>query len=241
MTPEQQETKGGHRISSTLTMSTIAAAPTTVANDAVTPRILRPNSPRLSQESRIRRRLLHKLGIEPKQSIQKRVRPKQVKELHSINYFKTVSAPFLQPLQDSIGVSPPTSTVSSSFFSSVSPIKSLMSEEKSNPSRISVEHSKISSVRFDDDVLVVPVPSRHAYSDRIKKTIWRDAGELREIVNRNRYEYTFEGWDSSKVLEDDDMYVDIATGEKVHPCWVEANNGGDEDGGEIDETENTPE
>jgi hypothetical protein len=222
-------------------MSAIAAAPTTVANDAVTPRILRPNSPRLSHESRIRRRLLHKLGIEPKQSIQKRIRPKPVKELHSINYFKTVSAPFLQPLQDSIGVSPPTSTVSSSFFSSVSPIKSMIPDEKSNPSKVSVEHSKISSVRFDDDVLVVPVPSRHAYSDRIKKTIWRDAGELREIVNRNRYEYTFEGWDSSKVLEDDDMYVDIATGEKVHPCWVETNNGGDEDGGEIDETENTPE
>jgi len=83
---------------------------------------------------------------------------------------------------------------------------------------------------------VVPIPSRYAYSDRIKKTIWRDAGELRDIVNRNRYEYTSEGWDSSKVLEDDDMYIDIATGEKVHPCWVESGDVGetDEDVGEIE-------
>ena len=223
-------------------MSTIAATPTTISNDTVTPRIMTPSSPRLSQESRIRRRLLHKLGIEPKQSIQKRIRPKPVKELHSINYFKTVSAPFLQPLQDSIGVPPPTSTVSSSFFSSVSPIKP---KENPNPSKINVDLTKSSQqshIRFNDDVLVVPIPSRYAYSDRIKKTIWRDADELREIVNRNRYEYTFEGWDSSKVLEDNDMYVDIATGEKVHPCWVETSNDGDEDGGtEIDEIENTTE
>lgn len=224
------------------TMSTITAVPSTLSNGAATPRIMTPSS-RLSQESRIRRRLLHKLGIEPKQSIQKRIRIKPVKELHAINYFKTVSAPFLQPLQDSIGVPPATSTVSASFFSSVSPIQTV-SEQKSEQNRRNVERSSNSqtlAVRFDDDVLVVPIPSRNAYSDRIKKTIWRDADELREIVNRNRYEYTFEGWDSSKVLEDDDMYVDIATGEKVHPCWVETNNGGDEDGNEIDDIENTAE
>lgn len=116
-----------------------------------------------------------------------------------------------------------------------------MSNEKSQQNTRNLErsiNSQTLTVRFDDDVLVVPIPSRSAYSDRIKKTIWRDADELREIVNRNRYEYTFEGWDSSKVLEDDDMYVDIATGEKVHPCWVETNNGGGE---EIEEIENTAE
>lgn len=84
-------------------------------------------------------------------------------------------------------------------------------------------------MRFDDDVLVVPIPSRHAYSDRIRRTIWRNASELRDIVDRNRYEYTFEGWESSKVLEDDDMYVDVATGEKVHPCWVENGDADDDE------------
>jgi len=178
--------------------------------------------------------LLHRLGIEPEQTMQRRIRPKPLKDLHSINYFKTVSAPFLQPLQDSMTSAPrATSTFSASFFSSSPPQRSELSSNDERNHRNSSQHW---TVRFDDDVLVVPIPSRHAYSDRIKKTIWRDAGELRDIVNRNRYEYTFEGWDSSKVLEDDDMYVDIATGEKVHPCWVENES---VDGNEIAELEDS--
>lgn len=125
-----------------------------------------------------------------------------------------------------------TSTFSASFFSSSPPPSRKGLEENTISSHERNSNSQNWNVRFDDDVLVVPIPSRHAYSDRIKRTIWRDAGELRDIVNRNRYEYTFEGWDSSKVLDDDDMYVDIATGEKVHPCWVENESVG-EDVGEI--------
>ncbi len=177
------------------------------APSSATPRIL--SRPRGTQESRIRVRLLHSLGIEPQKNMQKRIRPKPMAE--PINYFKTVSAPFLQPLQDSIPRA--TSTFSASFFSS----QAAASVTEPKP----IRNSNSSKVRFDDDVLVVPIPSRHAYSDRIKRTIWRDARELRDIVDRNRYEYTFEGWESSKVIEDDDMYVDVATGEKVHPCWVE--------------------
>jgi len=208
-------------------MSTTITATTSISKSA-TPRMMA--TPRFSQESRIRLRLLNSLGIEPKQSIQKRIRQKATAELRPINYFKTVSAPFLQPLKDSISAPRATSTFSSSIFldSQVSQTKALQSNRNKDQQNW--------NVRFDDDVLVVPIPSRHAYSDRMKKTIWRDAGELRDIVNRNRYEYTFEGWDSSMVLDDDDMYVDIATGEKVHPCWVENSGLGDtdEDSGEIE-------
>lgn len=193
---------------SSITMSTLGAA------SSATPRIL--SRPRGTQESRIRVRLLHSLGIEPQKNMQKRIRPKPMAE--PINYFKTVSAPFLQPLQDSIPRA--TSTLSASFFSSQAAAS--VTEQKSiRQTNNTIINNNNSKVRFDDDVLVVPIPSRHAYSDRIKRTIWRDARELRDIVDRNRYEYTFEGWESSKVIEDDAMYVDVATGEKVHPCWVE--------------------
>ena len=50
--------------------------------------------------------------------------------------------------------------------------------------------------------------------------------ELQETVDRNRYEFTVEGWDWNTVLEDEEMYIDVATGEKVHPCWVEGSDEG---------------
>ncbi len=214
-------------------MSTIEA-PAPVSTSASRPNI--PTRPCSTQESRIRVRLLHSLGIEPKKCIQKRIRPKPIAE--PINYFKTVSTPFLQPLQDSMNAPRATSTFSASFFSSPPTDELISSETLGHKKRH--DNSQKRTVRFDDEVLVVPIPSRHAYSDRIRRTIWRNASELRDIVDRNRYEYTFEGWESTKVLEDDDMYVDIATGEKVHPCWVE--NGDpdeeeDEDGGIANPTE----
>eukprot|EP00531_Pseudo-nitzschia_arenysensis_P020030 CAMPEP_0116124164 /NCGR_PEP_ID=MMETSP0329-20121206/5139_1 /TAXON_ID=697910 /ORGANISM="Pseudo-nitzschia arenysensis, Strain B593" /LENGTH=137 /DNA_ID=CAMNT_0003618135 /DNA_START=300 /DNA_END=713 /DNA_ORIENTATION=- len=131
-----------------------------------------------------------------------------------------------------------TSTLSASFFSSPPTNDQTSSDTHSHKKRHNNPQRR--TVRFDDDVLVVPIPSRHAYSDRMRRTIWRNASELRDIVDRNRCEYTFEGWESSKVLDDDDMYVDVATGEKVHPCWVE--NGDlyeeeDEVGGIVNPTE----
>lgn len=90
--------------------------------------------------------------------------------------------------------------------------------------------SSARTVRFDRDVLVVPIPSRYAYSDRIQKAFWRKGNELQETVDRNRYEFTVEGWDWNTVLEDDEMYIDVATGEKIHPCWVEGSDEGQMEG-----------
>ena len=81
--------------------------------------------------------------------------------------------------------------------------------------------SKRTRIQFNDDVMVVHIPSRHEYSDRIRRFLWSDSFELRELVERNRVEYASEGWDWHAVLEDDDMYVDSNTGELVHPCWFE--------------------
>jgi hypothetical protein len=69
--------------------------------------------------------------------------------------------------------------------------------------------------------MVVPIPSRHSYSKRIKQAFWMDGAEIRETAERNRYEFASEGWDFHQVLEDEDMYVDMVTGQLVHPVWVE--------------------
>lgn len=179
--------------------------------------------PRLTQEGRIRRRLFHSLGIDTKQSVRRSTGPTPITDFSAIRT-KTVSAPFLQPLRDSIG-SPQTAPT---LFNIFPPSKSNNYNDNGGSDNLErrkrrsiVKEGRSRSVRFDNSVLVVPIPSRHMYSNRIKKTIWRNGNELRKNADRNRHEYSTEGWDWNKVLEDEDMYVDIATGEKVHPCWVE--------------------
>ncbi|KAL3933443.1 MAG: hypothetical protein SGARI_003711 [Bacillariaceae sp.] len=49
---------------------------------------------------------------------------------------------------------------------------------------------------------------------------------------RIQYEFASEGWDYQQVLEDEDMYMDVATGQLVHPCWIED----EEDDGDAGDT-----
>lgn len=164
-----------------------------------------------AQESRIRSRLLDRLGIHQWES-QNRENAYAKSTEHGTNPAPTS---FLQPLRDSDRHVLPATTYPRTYQKS-----------KQSTGRTSM---KTRVVRFNDNVLVVPIPSRHAYSDRIKKAFWRDGKEIQDIADRNLYEFTSEGWDWKMVLEEEDFYVDIATGEKIHPCWVEREDDKDED------------
>jgi hypothetical protein len=83
--------------------------------------------------------------------------------------------------------------------------------------------------------MVVPIPSRHSYSKRIKQAFWMNGAEIQQTAERNRYEFASEGWDFHQVLEEEDMYVDM-DGQLVHPVWVE--NDEDEDEVEYDTNNN---
>jgi hypothetical protein len=78
-------------------------------------------------------------------------------------------------------------------------------------------------VQFEDQVSVVQIPSRYQYSDRIKKTIWRDQYEIMEMAARNGREFEAEGYDWRNVVMDEDMYVDSHNGQLVHPCHLDDN------------------
>ena len=107
------------------------------------------------------------------------------------------------------GKSTETDQTSSSSFSS---------SDVSTPDAGSKQDRKLS---FYDQVLVCPIPKHEAYSKRIKDLLWTHAEDAARNVERNAIEYAAEGWNVSGVLDDDEMYQDPATGEKIHPIHVQ--------------------
>jgi hypothetical protein len=75
-------------------------------------------------------------------------------------------------------------------------------------------------VQFNETVNVLSIPSRHQFSNRIKKVYWSSKEEICENVERNVLEFTYEDWDYNNVVLEDEMYIDTATGELVHPVHL---------------------
>jgi hypothetical protein len=98
----------------------------------------------------------------------------------------------------------------SSNSSSASRTKSNRTKVKAKPTRIA----------FQDQVEVMPIPTRHEYSNRIKSRIWSNRFELQENAERNAVEFASEGWNWRNVTEDEGMYICSVSGELVHPAWV---------------------
>jgi hypothetical protein len=76
-------------------------------------------------------------------------------------------------------------------------------------------------VAFQEDVEVVPIPTRYEYSDRIKSRIWSNRHELQENAERNALEFAAEGWNWRTVTEDDGMFICSVSGELVHPIHLQ--------------------
>lgn len=157
---------------------------------------------------------------------------------HVIRGFSTTSqspkrshvVPFRLPLNDSTDTSS-TSTNESLAFSSPGPVS------PPSPYTSFAPPPSDRSIQFENEVLVVPIPSRHEYSNRIRKFLWMGVEEISENAERNRAEYASEGWDWHKVLEDDEMYVDSESGELVHPIWLEEEQGDESDSMMLDDME----
>lgn len=76
-------------------------------------------------------------------------------------------------------------------------------------------------IRFCEEVDVMPIPTRHEYSNRIKSQIWSNIYEIEENAERNKVEFAAEGWNWENATEDDSMYICKRTGELVHPVHLE--------------------
>jgi hypothetical protein len=83
------------------------------------------------------------------------------------------------------------------------------------------DSKKTRHIAFQEEVDVLPIPTRHEYSDRIKGQIWSSRLELQENAERNALEYAAEGWHWQGVTEDEGMYICSVSGELVHPIHLQ--------------------
>jgi hypothetical protein len=211
----------GKRNSSVYTAA-YASQKTTTATGKSNSKCNNPSLPPGPCESEIRLRLFNRLGIRMKEPPISSAAPIDQRRKHAIRSNSGTIAqsvvPFSQPLKDD-GESSEEHYHQQQNTRLIPPsLSSSPVEEQQNQDDYDRSHRRI---QFASNVMVVPIPSRHAYSKRIKQAFWMDGRELQQTAERNRYEFASEGWDFHQVLEDEDMYMDAATGQLVHPCWVE--------------------
>mmetsp|Transcript_27563 Transcript_27563/g.40707 ORF Transcript_27563/g.40707 Transcript_27563/m.40707 type:complete len:203 (+) Transcript_27563:44-652(+) len=102
-------------------------------------------------------------------------------------------------------------------------LSSSVSITSSSESSISSKGSRIS---FNTEVKVVPIPMRDEYSERVKRRLWTKPEELHRNAQRNAFEFAAEGWNWRDAFEDENMYMDSISGERIHPAHcVEFNSG----------------
>eukprot|EP00903_Cladosiphon_okamuranus_P005503 g5484.t1 len=77
-------------------------------------------------------------------------------------------------------------------------------------------------VDFAPVVSAVYVPVHSEYSDRVRRSYWNSAGEIREMVYRNMLEFDAEEYNWRNVAEEEDMYFCEETGEYIHPTFFNA-------------------
>ena len=112
----------------------------------------------------------------------------------------------------------PTSPIPS--YRSLSSLSSPSSDDQDD-STSSPPGQRRRGISFDATVTVKSIPTRNAYSDRIRCHLWASPEEMHRNAQRNAVEFASEHCDWHLAVEDADMFVNIQTGEKVHPVHIE--------------------
>ena len=117
--------------------------------------------------------------------------------------------------------SPPTLSYSRFFGSNKSNEKASKRNDKPKDQPCEKVTARRRRLNISDEVLVVPIPMRSEYSNRIKERMYSGRVELSENAQRNVVEFEAEGWDASTVLDDENQFYKCPlTGELIHPVHL---------------------
>lgn len=150
------------------------------------------NQPRSS--SRLRSNLLYKLGVVSTPS-RKPSSPANVSILGNVVQYQ-------EPTK--FGEEDPSTTSVFSFDET---------EYHQTPVPTSVQRR----IQFNEDVHVMPIPTRTEYSSRVKQRLWSGHSELYANAQRNSIEFAYEGWDWRSVKEEAQFSRSAESGQLLHP------------------------
>ncbi|CAJ1943245.1 unnamed protein product [Cylindrotheca closterium] len=98
-------------------------------------------------------------------------------------------------------------------------------DESVSPSRNDrVTNLRPRRVTFKPTVTVRSIPHFNRYPQSMKKKIWNSSAEIYWNARRNKIEFKAEGCDWRNVVTEDQMHVDVAMGELIHPCHVSSSS-----------------
>ena len=170
------------------------------------------SSSKLSQDQAIRSKLLNRLGIygdAPAQQPMTAAQARRVRILRGMGMGGTM------------GISPPDGSAVRPPLNGVTPYPEPLKTDVSKKKSALPQPKKETRIAFQDEVEVVPIPTRYEYSDRIKSRIWSNRHELQENAERNAMEFAAEGWNWRNVTEDEGMFICSVSGELVHPIHLQ--------------------
>ena len=169
-----------------------------------------PNSS--CQDAQIRSRLLNRLGIYDAPSTLHQAQPMTAAQHRRLRILRGMGVGY------NMSFSPPDGSATRPLLDGVKPFQEPL---KTDSSIVRTKIKKETRIAFQDEVEVIPIPTRHEYSDRIKSRIWSNRHELQENAERNALEFASEGWNWRSVTEDDGMYICSQSGELVHPIHLQ--------------------
>eukprot|EP00565_Helicotheca_tamesis_P009047 CAMPEP_0185726130 /NCGR_PEP_ID=MMETSP1171-20130828/2199_1 /TAXON_ID=374046 /ORGANISM="Helicotheca tamensis, Strain CCMP826" /LENGTH=297 /DNA_ID=CAMNT_0028394415 /DNA_START=525 /DNA_END=1418 /DNA_ORIENTATION=+ len=118
------------------------------------------------------------------------------------------------------GSSQSESSSSSTDISSMASVRSSCGNLDPTSSKAASKKQSKRRVSLDNDVAVVPIPTRHEYAGHMRERLWSTPQELYMNAARNSIEFAAEGWNWRTVTEDDNMLVCTRTNELIHPIHL---------------------